>query len=134
MNPRPAPFHVVPHQSAWALRRSSGDRVLMAGLTREAAIAEATRRADELDALAYFHDESGRVERVHAAHPDIVSVNIALRQAMTDTGKRFEITNLFDAEGDETADADVAVAAVAKLADDCWLSVDLTAFVTMKVN
>ncbi|CAD7023172.1 hypothetical protein REJC140_00117 [Pseudorhizobium endolithicum] len=134
MNFRPAAFHAVPHRSAWAVRRSGADCVLVAGLRREAAIAEAIRRADEIDALAYIHDGTGRVETVHAANPDVVSVNVALRQAVTDTGKRCEITNLFDEEGDETDDASAAVAAVAKLADDRWLSVDLTAFVGTGVN
>jgi hypothetical protein len=51
-----------------------------------------------------------------------------LRLVVLDDGTECPITNLFDAEGDETDDIDEATAAVAKIDDDNWLSIDLTQF------
>ncbi len=65
---------------------------------------------------------------------DIESVNTKARIAFTDDGQLCEITNLFDADGDETAGADEAVAAVVKLPDGRWAAVDLTAFDPVATN
>jgi hypothetical protein len=64
----------------------------------------------------------------------INAINRDQRLAVTDDGQVCQITNLFDRDGDETDNAEAAVVAVVKLADEEWLTVDLTAFGTAKVN
>ena len=48
--------------------------------------------------------------------------------AFTDEGDLCEITNMFDEHGDETTCRSEAVFAVAKLDDNNWFTVDLSAF------
>jgi len=54
--------------------------------------------------------------------------------AVAEDGRLGEITNLFDAEGEDTDDVALAVVAVVKLADDEWCTVDLTAFQPARLN
>lgn len=37
----------------------------------------------------------------------------------------YEVTNLFDAYGDETDDIDIAIGGVIKIAEDCWVCFDM---------
>ncbi|HEV7436873.1 MAG TPA: hypothetical protein VGO22_18720 [Pseudorhizobium sp.] len=64
----------------------------------------------------------------------IDAINREQRLAVTDNGEICQITILFDRDGDETDDAGAAVAAVIKLSDNEWLTVDLAAFQTARMN
>ena len=61
-------------------------------------------------------------------------MNRAKRFALTDRGEVCQITNLFDAYGDETDDPFEAVAAVAELDASHWFSIDLTQFENASVH
>ncbi|MCF6371057.1 hypothetical protein [Rhizobium halophilum] len=65
---------------------------------------------------------------------EITAINHANRLAVTNDGRLGEVTNLFDRDGDDTDDTEAAVAAVVKLADDEWLTVDLATFETARLN
>lgn len=65
---------------------------------------------------------------------EIEAINRTELTAITEDGRIGEITNMFDADGEETDDYELAVAAVVKLADDEWYSVDLTAFEPTRMN
>jgi hypothetical protein len=56
----------------------------------------------------------------------IVSINKAMRTALTDTDRLGVVTNLIDAFGDETDDFDDATTAVVRLSEDEWAVVDLS--------
>lgn len=103
------------------------------GLSSAAAWKAARDLADRDGALAYRFDENGRIAEVYAREPEVLSVSVSRREAVTDTGLRCQITNLFNAAGAETDDDD-AIAAVAKLDDHHWFSIDLTQFETVRVN
>lgn len=65
---------------------------------------------------------------------EISAVNCSERMAVAEDGRLGEITNLFDAEGEDTDDVALAVVAVVKLADDEWCTVDLTGFQPARLN
>ncbi|WP_037076088.1 hypothetical protein [Neorhizobium vignae] len=65
---------------------------------------------------------------------EIEAINCSGRVALAADGRVGHITNLFDAEGNETDDVATAISAVVKLADDQWLTVDLLAFQPAEVN
>jgi hypothetical protein len=65
---------------------------------------------------------------------EIEAINCSDRVALANDGRMGQITNLFDADGHDTNDIAAAISAVVKLADDEWLTVDLTAFKAIEVN
>lgn len=61
-------------------------------------------------------------------------VNLRQRLAVTDTDQNCEITNMFDSDGDETTDIDLAVTAVVKLAEDRWETIMMRDFDDVQSN
>jgi hypothetical protein len=64
----------------------------------------------------------------------IFAVNRSRRVAITHDGHECALTNLFDADGEETDDADIAFAAVCQLPDGLWATIDLTQFDPVSVH
>lgn len=60
--------------------------------------------------------------------PDVRAVNLDLRKVMLDDGELANITNLLDADGDETDDPELAEAAVFQYPSGRWGSLDLSQF------
>lgn len=60
--------------------------------------------------------------------PEAVAVNVQRGLILLDTNETVEIDTMIDADGDETDDPDLALAALAPLPDGRWIVVDLTAF------
>lgn len=65
---------------------------------------------------------------------DIEAINRADMIAVTDDGRVGTITNLFDADGEETDDIEDAITAVIRLADDEWYTVALDDYDTARLN
>jgi hypothetical protein len=59
---------------------------------------------------------------------EIVSVNCAQMLVLTNTGESGVIVSLLDDEGDKTEDCASAKAAIGRLPDGRWFSLDLTMF------
>lgn len=55
----------------------------------------------------------------------IVAINRTDRLALASDDRLCEITNMFDAEGEETDDVEDATAAVVRYADDKWFTITL---------
>lgn len=65
---------------------------------------------------------------------DIEVINRADRTAVTDDGRVGTITNLFDADGDETDNIEDAITAVIRLADDEWYTIALEDYETARME
>lgn len=65
---------------------------------------------------------------------DIAAINREDLIAITDDGIVGTITNLFDANGDDTDDISEAVSAVVRISDDEWFVVALADYETVQVH
>lgn len=59
---------------------------------------------------------------------EIVTINLRRRWVLTNRDELCEITNMFDASGDETDDLEQVSTAVARLDDNTWFTVDVNMF------
>lgn len=64
----------------------------------------------------------------------IEAINRADMIAVTDDGRVGTITNMFDADGEETDDIEEAITAVIRLADDEWYTVALDDYEATRLN
>lgn len=64
---------------------------------------------------------------------DLCVINVSQRLVITTDGRVLPITNMFDCQGEETDDADLAVSAVAG-EEDCWFSFLLSNFVPTTIH
>lgn len=65
---------------------------------------------------------------------DIAAVNGSHMIAVTDDGLVCEITNMFDADGDETDDFSAAVVGIVRVSDDEWFTVVFEEYETARTH
>ncbi|SMF65816.1 hypothetical protein SAMN02982989_3409 [Xaviernesmea oryzae] len=64
----------------------------------------------------------------------IAAVNRSHMMAVTDDGLVCEITNMFDADGEETDDFNSAIVGVVRVGDDEWFTVVFEEYETVRVH
>ncbi|WP_160723219.1 DUF2188 domain-containing protein [Bacillus sp. USDA818B3_A] len=61
-----ARFHVVPHdEDRWAVKVEGEEEPAYTADSKNEAVKEAKRMAEEAKTMAYIHDDDGKIERQH---------------------------------------------------------------------
>lgn len=62
----------------------------------------------------------------------VIAVNWYTRVVVLADGRTGELTDYFDAEGDETNNIDDIAFAVARITDDCWITLQRSDWITQR--
>lgn len=57
-----ARFHVVPHDEEWVVKKEGKDDPVYKADSKDEAVAEAKKRAQDAGTMAIIHNEHGRIE------------------------------------------------------------------------